>query len=80
MAEKIRTRIDKLVYGGDGIGRLPDGHAVFVPFTLPGEVVELQIVQKGKKFAHGRLINLLEAAPGRIQPRCKHFGTCGGCH
>ena len=80
MAEKVRTRIDKLVYGGDGIGRLPDGRAVFVPFTLPGEVVELQIVQEGKKFARGRLINLLEASPERIQPRCKHFGTCGGCH
>ena len=80
LAEKVRTRIDKLVYGGDGIGRLPDGRAVFVPFTLPGEVVELQIVQEGKKFARGRLINLLEASPERIQPRCKHFGTCGGCH
>ena len=80
MAEKVRIRIDKLVYGGDGIGRLPDGRAVFVPFTLPGEVVELQIVQDGKKFARGSLINLLEAAPERIQPRCKHFGTCGGCH
>ena len=80
MAEKVRIQIDKLVYGGDGIGRLPDGRAVFVPFTLPREVVELQIVQEGKKFARGRLINLLEAAPERIQPRCKHFGTCGGCH
>jgi len=80
LAEKVRTRIDKLVYGGDGIGRLPDGRAVFVPFTLPGEVVELQIVQEGKKFARGRLINLLEASPERTQPRCKHFGTCGGCH
>ena len=80
LAEKVRIQIDKLVYGGDGIGRLPDGRAVFVPFTLPREVVELQIVQEGKKFARGRLINLLEAAPERIQPRCKHFGTCGGCH
>jgi len=80
LTEIQRVRIDKLVYGGDGLGRLPDSRAVFVPFTLSGEVVELQIVQEGKKFARGKLINVLESSPARIQPRCRHFGTCGGCH
>ena len=80
LTEIQRVRIEKLVYGGDGLGRLPDSRAVFVPFTLPGEVVELQIVQEGKKFARGKLISVLESSPARIQPRCRHFGTCGGCH
>ncbi len=80
LTEIQRVRIDKLVYGGDGLGRLPDGRAVFVSFTLPGEVVELQTVQEGKKFARGKLISILESSPARIQPRCRHFGTCGGCH
>ena len=80
LTENQRVRIEKLVYGGDGLGRLPDSRAVFVPFTLPGEVVELQIVQEGKKFARGKLMSVLESSPARIQPRCRHFGTCGGCH
>jgi len=80
LTEIHRVRIEKLVYGGDGLGRLPDSRAVFVPFTLPGEVVELQIVQEGKKFARGKLISVLESSPARIQQRCRHFGTCGGCH
>ena len=80
MAEKVRTRIDKLVYGGDGIGRLPDGRAVFVPFVLPGEVVEVELRQQEQHFARGHILDFLQPAPTRIQPRCRHFGTCGGCH
>ncbi|MBG0787856.1 MAG: TRAM domain-containing protein, partial [Anaerolineaceae bacterium] len=39
MAETYQVTMDKLVYGGDCMGRLPDGRAVFVPFVLPGELV-----------------------------------------
>jgi 23S rRNA (uracil1939-C5)-methyltransferase len=80
LTENIRVRIEKLVYGGDGIGRLPDGRAVFVPFVLPGEVVEVELRQQERHFARGFVTNLLEPSPERIQPRCQHFGTCGGCH
>jgi 23S rRNA (uracil1939-C5)-methyltransferase len=67
-------------YGGEALGRLEDGRAVFVPFALPGERVRVRLVEEKERFARGELVELLQASPERIAPRCKHFGTCGGCH
>jgi 23S rRNA (uracil1939-C5)-methyltransferase len=69
-----------LTYGGDALGRLPDGRAVFAPFILPGEVAEIELVEEKKRHARARLVRILEPSPKRIQPRCAHFGECGGCH
>jgi len=69
-----------LAYGGDAMGRLEDGRAVFVPFGLPGERVRIRITEEKRGFARGELLEVLEASPHRIVPRCKHFGVCGGCH
>lgn len=72
--------LEKLTYGGEAMGRLPDGRAVFVPFGLPGENVKIRLVQDKQNFARGELLEVLTASPERIQPKCKHFGKCGGCH
>jgi 23S rRNA (uracil1939-C5)-methyltransferase len=69
-----------LAYGGDAMGRLEDGRAVFVPFGLPGERVRIRITEEKRGFARGELAEILEASPNRIIPHCKHFGMCGGCH
>jgi 23S rRNA (uracil1939-C5)-methyltransferase len=69
-----------LAYGGDAMGRLEDGRAVFVPFGLPGERVRIRLTEEKRGFARGELLVLLKASPHRIVPRCKHFGICGGCH
>ena len=69
-----------LTYGGDTMGRLEDGRAVFVPFGLPGERVRVRLTQEKKNFARGEIIEILEASPDRIEAKCKHFGECGGCH
>jgi 23S rRNA (uracil1939-C5)-methyltransferase len=69
-----------LTYGGDAMGRLEDGRAVFVPFGLPGERVHIRLTEEKRGFARGELLELLDASPYRIIPRCKHFGVCGGCH
>ncbi len=79
MTETFQVTMEKMVYGGDCIGRLPDGRAVFVPFVLPGEQVEIEIVEEKKRFAKGRPVRIIEASPDRITPRCIHFGICGGC-
>ena len=76
----FNVQLDKLTYGGDAMGRLPDGRAVFVPFGLPGERVRIRLTEEKKNFARGELVEILEASPERIQPKCKHFGVCGGCH
>ena len=69
-----------LTYGGDAMGRLEDGRAVFVPFVLPGERVRIRLTEEKRNFARGEIVEILEASPLRIAPRCIHFGACGGCH
>jgi 23S rRNA (uracil1939-C5)-methyltransferase len=74
----VRATIEKLIYGGDGLARVDDA-AVFVPFVLPGEDVELQITESKKKFQRGEITSLLIPSPQRVQPRCPYFTKCGGC-
>lgn len=73
----MRVRIDKAVYRGDSLGRAEDGRAVFVPFVLSGELVEVSPVS-GRGDEVG-LVSVLEASEQRVAPRCVHFGACGGC-
>jgi 23S rRNA (uracil1939-C5)-methyltransferase len=73
-------QLETLTYGGDAMGRLEDGRAVFVPFGLPGERVRIRLTEEKRNFARGAIIEILETSPVRITPRCKHFGICGGCH
>lgn len=69
-----------LTYGGEAMGRLPDGRAVFVPFGLPNERVRVRLTEEKKGFARGEIIEILQTSPQRIEARCIHFSTCGGCH
>lgn len=69
-----------LTYGGNAMGRLPDGRAVFVPFGLPGERVRVRLTDEKRNFARGEIVEVMDASPNRIVPRCLHFGVCGGCH
>jgi len=73
-------RIEKLAYGGDGFGRLPDGRAVFVPFALPGEQVRVHVIEEKRGHVRAELLEMLDASPQRIAPKCPHFMQCGGCH
>lgn len=77
--------IEKLVYGGDGLARLPadehgPGKAVFVPFVLPGEKIEASLLEQKTGFARARADQIVEASAHRNEPRCPYFGRCGGCH
>jgi 23S rRNA (uracil1939-C5)-methyltransferase len=62
-----------------GVGRLPDGRAVFVPGALPGERVSIALTRDSGKFCEGRVAEVLEASPHRVQPDCEYYGRCGGC-
>ncbi len=73
-------KLEKLTYGGDAMGRLPDGRAVFVPFGLPGEKVRIRLVMEKKNFAKAELLEVIKPSPERTSAKCKHFGECGGCH
>ncbi|HXK76574.1 MAG TPA: 23S rRNA (uracil(1939)-C(5))-methyltransferase RlmD [Bacteroidaceae bacterium] len=56
-----------------------DDMVVFVPFVVPGDVVDLQIKRKKKKHAEAVAVKFHSYSPDRVEPFCKHFGVCGGC-
>ena len=80
LENQFRLTIDAMVYEGNGFGRLPNGKAVFIPFVLPGEEVIAEVVDEKPGHIRARLVSVEKPHPQRIQPRCVHFGTCGGCH
>ncbi len=73
------VRIEKLVYGGDGLAH-HEGQTVFVPLVLPGELVRIGSAAHKKKFVRGRLESVVEPSAERVAAPCPHFGRCGGCH
>jgi 23S rRNA (uracil1939-C5)-methyltransferase len=74
----VDLKIEDVAFGGKGVAR-EKGKAVFVPFTIAGELVSAEIVREKKQFAEAELVNVREASPDRIQPQCPYFGRCGGC-
>jgi 23S rRNA (uracil1939-C5)-methyltransferase len=86
----LLLNIEKLIYGGDGLARLPAGSpgdkdrgrgkAVFIPFVLAGEKIEAEITEEKAGFARARAETVVESSPHRIDPPCPHFSRCGGCH
>ena len=56
-----------------------EGMTLFVPFAIPGDVVDVQPYRKRKSFAEGRVIRFVEHSKDKIEPVCEHFGVCGGC-
>ena len=72
------VQIEKPVYGGAFLARV-EGKATFVPLTLPGEQVRVRIVEDKRGYATAEAEEIVEAAPQRVAPACRHFGACGGC-
>ncbi len=77
--------IEKLIYGGDGLARLPSdsrgrGKAVFVPFVLAPEKIEAALTEEKPGFARAHATAIVEPSPHRVPPPCPHFQSCGGCH
>ncbi len=63
---------------GNAIAKV-DGRVVFVPMLVPGDVVDLRISKKRRKYLEGSVLRFHEYSPDRIKPECRHFGVCGGC-
>jgi 23S rRNA (uracil1939-C5)-methyltransferase len=86
----LLLNIEKLIYGGDGLARLPvdapdnkdggRGKAVFVPFVLAGEKIEAALTEQKPGFARAHANAIVEPSPLRIPPPCPYFSHCGGCH
>ena len=73
-----KVRITDIGAEGNALARV-NNFVVFVPMLIPGDVVDIQVIKKRKKYMEGRVVRFHEYSPDRIIPRCKHFGVCGGC-
>lgn len=78
VGQTIELGIDRLGYGGYAIGR-HEGLAVFVPFAAPGDRLRVEVTEVEKRHVRARIAAILQPGPGRVEPRCRHFGDCGGC-
>lgn len=76
--DRCILKIQSVAFGGSGVGRA-EHFVIFVPFTAPGDVVEIEIVERKKRFARGRLLKIIEPSPRRTEPLCRYYGRCGGC-
>ncbi len=56
-----------------------EGMVVFVPLTVPGDVVDVQIRTRRRRFMEGYVVRWVRRSPLRTEPFCEHFGVCGGC-
>ncbi|QFK70113.1 23S rRNA (uracil(1939)-C(5))-methyltransferase RlmD [Pradoshia sp. D12] len=88
MTEKKKAPIQKndyidvvfedLTHEGSGVAKV-EGYPIFVPFGLPGEKARIKVTKINKGYAFGRLMELLEESPDRVEPPCPIYRQCGGC-
>lgn len=72
------VRIESVAAEGKCVAHVDD-MVVFVPFCVPGDIVNLQVTKKKHKYCEARVARFVEKSSVREEPRCAHFGTCGGC-
>jgi 23S rRNA (uracil1939-C5)-methyltransferase len=73
-----KVRITDIGAEGNALARV-DNLVVFVPMLVPGDVVDIKVIKKRKKYLEGSVVRFHEYSPDRIKPVCRHFGVCGGC-
>jgi 23S rRNA (uracil1939-C5)-methyltransferase len=74
----VDLSIEDVAFGGKGVAR-EQGKAVFIPYTIEGEIVSAEIVREKKQFAEAELVEVKQSSPDRVAPQCPYFGRCGGC-
>lgn len=75
----LELRTERLAFGGSTIAR-HEGRAVFVNFAAPNELVRVEINEVEKTFARAKVVEVLQPSADRVEPKCQHFGECGGCN
>ncbi|HEY2592167.1 MAG TPA: hypothetical protein VGI35_11310, partial [Steroidobacteraceae bacterium] len=77
MTESELGTVDALTHEGEGV--IHGGKTVFVAGALPGELVRFRRARRRSRHDEAELIEVVRPSPERTEPRCAHFGTCGGC-
>ena len=80
MTKALELKLTGIAHGGEALGKIGD-RVVFVGYALPGETVRVRLTEERKRWARGRLVDVVEPSPHRIEPACPYFGPdgCGGC-
>jgi 23S rRNA (uracil1939-C5)-methyltransferase len=76
--ELLTLALEQFALEGKSIGRV-EGLVVFVPGAVPGDTVRVELTKIKKSYCEARLVEVLTPSPLRAEPRCRYFGTCGGC-
>ena len=77
-SEAFPAEIESLDHDGRGVARI-DGKATFIEGALPGEEVTFHYLTQRKSYDEGVVSEIINASPDRVEPKCPHFGVCGGC-
>ena len=77
-AHTLNVSIEKLVYGGEGLARTPEG-VVLVSGVIPDENVSLRLEERKKGVRRGSLLEVAAASPDRVKAGCPYYDRCGGC-
>lgn len=77
----ILENLEVVDAGAEGkcVGKAPDGRIVFLSNVVPGDVVNVQITKKRTSYMDGRVLDFVKLSSLRVEPKCEHFGVCGGC-
>lgn len=73
------VKIEKIVAGGDCLAKI-NGKNVFIPYTIPGETVEVEITKTFRDYDFAKVVRIIEKSPHRVEPFCPLYGKCGGCN
>lgn len=64
---------------GVSVAKAEDGRVIFIPNVVPGDIVDVQTFKKRKSYFEGKAIHFHQYSKDRVEPKCSHFGVCGGC-
>lgn len=80
MTPLIFENIEIIDAGAEGmaVGRIDD-KVIFVPFAVPGDIVDVRVVKRKRRFFEGKVLKVKAPSSKRVEPHCTHFGVCGGC-
>ncbi|WP_186578437.1 23S rRNA (uracil(1939)-C(5))-methyltransferase RlmD [Aquibacillus kalidii] len=76
--ETIELTFEDITHDGDGVGKI-NGYPLFVPYALPGERAKVKVIKVKKNFGFGKLLDIDEISPERVEPPCDVYVQCGGC-
>jgi tRNA/tmRNA/rRNA uracil-C5-methylase (TrmA/RlmC/RlmD family) len=78
LKNRVTIKIESIAFGGEGVGRM-DNFVVFVPFSAPGDELEIEFTGQKKKFSRGKILKIIKPSPMRVMPLCRYYESCGGC-